>query len=119
MTNVDVGKQGEQIAAEVLEDAGYRLLDRNWRGEGGEIDIVAMDGWTLAAVEVKTRSSWRFGRPAEAVTPAKIARLRRLLGQWIGAHPQQPRPRELRLDVVAVTLPPGGAPMIDLLRGVS
>ncbi len=117
----DVGRRGEELAAEVLTGEGYRLLARNWRGRSGELDVVALDGSTLVAVEIKTRSSTRFGSPAEGVTPAKLARLRRLLGEWLSVFGKDvsPRFRELRVDVVAVTLPPRGAAHVDLLRGVS
>lgn len=117
----EVGRRGEMLAAELLTQEGYTLLARNWRGREGELDAVALDGATLVAVEVKTRSSTTFGHPAEAVTPAKIARLRRLMGQWLGEFGRDVRPRftALRIDVVAVTLPRTGAAHVDLLRGVS
>ncbi|GAB2459564.1 YraN family protein [Xylanimonas ulmi] len=117
----DVGRRGERIAAEMLAREGYTVLARNWRGQGGELDLVALDGTTLVAVEVKTRTSTRFGHPAEAVTPRKLARLRRLTGQWLTAHGHEvrPRPHEVRIDVVAVTLPRQDAACVEVLRGVS
>ncbi|MCL2595212.1 MAG: YraN family protein [Promicromonosporaceae bacterium] len=117
----EVGRRGEQLAAQFLEKNGYRILDRNWRGVGGELDAVALDGRVLAAVEVKTRSSARFGHPFEAVTPAKLARIGRLLGQWLASNSPNTRPRyvELRIDVVSVLLPPDGIPTIELIKGVS
>ena len=117
----EVGRRGEELAAELLTAEGYTVLARNWRGREGELDLVALDGRTLVGVEVKTRSTTRFGHPAEAVTPVKIARLRRLLGQWLGESGRQvrPRPAGVRLDVVAVTLPRAGTVRVDLLRGVS
>ncbi|QAY62255.1 YraN family protein [Xylanimonas allomyrinae] len=116
----DVGRRGEQVAAQALMDEGYELLARNWRGHGGELDLVALDGTTLVAVEVKTRSSARFGHPAEAVTPAKLARLRRLTGQWLAEHGggTRPRYRDVRIDVVAVTLRSTGPDRVELLQGV-
>ncbi|WP_425954513.1 YraN family protein [Xylanimonas sp. McL0601] len=117
----DVGRRGEQLAAELLTQEGYALLARNWRGQDGELDLVALDGATLVAVEVKTRSGTLFGHPAEAVTPRKIARLRRLTGQWLTEHGRDVRPgfREVRIDVVAVTLSATGPWRVELLRGVS
>ncbi len=78
------------------------MLDRNWRGPSGEIDLVVADGAVLVVVEVKARASDRFGSPALAVDARKQRRLRRLALEWLAAHPDQ-RGRELRFDVVAVT----------------
>ncbi|WP_432491673.1 YraN family protein [Kineococcus auxinigenes] len=113
-----VGRYGERLAARRLTEAGMTVLETNWRCPGGEIDIVARDGDCLVVCEVKTRRSTRAGSAVEAVTPAKVARLRRLVGQWLSAHPGL-RPTGVRLDVVAVTLPARGAPLVQHLRGVS
>ena len=51
------------------------VLDRNWRCDAGEIDLVLRDGRVLVVCEVKTRSSVDYGHPHEAVTAAKVARL--------------------------------------------
>lgn len=112
-----VGRYGEKVAATYLVDAGWVVLDRNWRGTGGELDLIARDGDVLVAVEVKTRRGTAFGHPAEAVTPAKLARLRRLTGEWIATHPV--RPSSVRIDVVAVVLPEAGAARVEHLVGVS
>lgn len=109
-TKDDVGKVGEQLAMQVLQDQGYRVLDRNWRGRQGELDAIALDGNVLVCVEVKTRSSLRFGHPADGVTPKKVAALRRLTGQWLAENRQRPELRgvrglrEVRIDVIAVLL---------------
>jgi putative endonuclease len=59
----DLGRSGEQVAAEYLERAGLRVLDRNWRSATGEIDIVAVERRVLVVCEVKTRSGTGFGTP--------------------------------------------------------
>nr|NLD41826.1 YraN family protein [Actinomycetales bacterium] len=111
-----VGEYGERLAARHLEESGYRLLARNWRCPGGELDIVAVDPHgTLAIVEVKTRRGLAYGHPFEAITPVKLARLRRLAGAWLAERPHR---GEVRLDVVAVTLVPRGAPRLEHLAGV-
>ena len=84
--NDAVGRYGEKVAAAHLVEAGWTLLDRNWRGTRGELDVVALDGDVLVAVEVKTRRGTGFGHPAQAVTPAKLGRLRRLTGEWLATH---------------------------------
>ncbi len=112
-----VGRYGERVAAAHLVASGWEVLDRNWRGPSGELDIVAMDGADLVVVEVKTRSGDGFGHPAEAVTARKLARLRRLTAQWLAAH--EVRPAGVRIDVVAVRTSRAGAATVEHLVGVA
>lgn len=114
---IAVGRWGEQKAVEHLLKLGMQLVDRNWRCSLGELDIVAYDGRTLVVVEVKTRTSDRFGSPAEAVTPLKAARLRRLSAQWLREHDD--RPLDVRIDVVGVLVPARGPWRLDHLTGVA
>ena len=109
-----LGAWGERLAAAHLLAAGMVLLDRNWRGAAGEIDIVARDGDTLVFCEVKTRSGAGFGDPAEAVTAAKSARIRRLGLRWLAAHGIGWR--DLRFDVVTVVRRPDAGPLVRHLR---
>lgn len=111
-----VGRYGENVAASFLTQAGWQVVDRNWRGPSGELDIVALHGSELIIVEVKTRSGDGFGHPAEAVTPAKLARLRRLAGQWLDAHDLHPT--GVRIDVIAVRTARSGAASVEHLVGV-
>ena len=67
MRNKQVGRFGENCAVDYLVSIGYRIAERNYRCEHGEIDIVAYDGDVLVFAEVKTRRSRRFGEPCEAV----------------------------------------------------
>ena len=71
------GQIGENAAADVLRAKGYRVLRQNYRCRYGEIDIIAERGGDVSFVEVKTRQSFRFGRPCEAVTDEKKKHLRR------------------------------------------
>jgi putative endonuclease len=111
-----VGRYGEDVATRYVQDAGWRVLDRNWRGADGELDIVALDGSALVTVEVKTRRGVGYGHPAEAVTPRKIARLRRLTAQWVADH--DVRPRSIRIDVIGVLVPRSGAAQVEHLVGI-
>ncbi|MEP7764981.1 YraN family protein [Sanguibacter sp. 25GB23B1] len=113
---IAVGRHGENVAARFLTEAGYQVVDRNWRGVRGELDIVALDGDELVVVEVKTRRGTGFGHPAEAVTPLKVARLRRLAGQWL--HEHETRAASVRIDVVAIVLGRSGAAQVEHLRAV-
>ncbi len=111
-----VGAYGERVAARALQEAGFEILARNWRGSRGELDLIARDGASLVAVEVKTRSSTVCGHPAEAVTRDKLARLRRLVAEWLAEHPV--RADEVRIDVVAVLRRRSGRAVVEHLRGV-
>jgi putative endonuclease len=111
-----VGRFGEQLAAERLAADGLTVLERNWRCTDGELDIVASEGTTLVFVEVKTRSSSAYGDPAEAVVPAKSARIRRLAVRWLIEHPEPYWP-QLRFDVVAVVRRGPDGPSVRHVRG--
>jgi putative endonuclease len=101
-----LGRRGEDLAVEYLQRRGFVVLSRNWRCRDGELDVVAVDRTRLVVCEVKTRSGTAFGEPAEAVTPTKAARIRRVTQAWLTEH--QVRWCEIRFDVVAVLAPPGG-----------
>jgi putative endonuclease len=95
-----IGTQGEELAARWYRAAGYEVVARNWRCRDGELDLIVRDHDTAVFCEVKTRSSDRFGLPAEAVGPAKQRRIRSLAVQFLSQNPQ--RARNLRFDVAAV-----------------
>lgn len=111
-----LGAFGETYAARHLVEQGMVLLDRNWRCEVGEIDLVLRDGRVLVVCEVKTRSSTAYGSPLEGVTEQKAARLRRLAARWLEDH--HVRPDEVRIDLVGVLVPRRGGPRLDHVRGV-
>lgn len=113
-----VGRFGEQVARDHLQAVGFEILDRNWRCAAGEIDVLALDGAELVVVEVKTRSSERFGSPMEAVDRSKQARLRRLAVLWMAAETDVPRSSwtSVRFDVVAVVRS-GDAVSVTHVRG--
>lgn len=79
----ELGRWGEQVAAEFLAAEGYSIVDRGWRCPRGEIDVIARQGSCTVFVEVKTRRSLQFGHPLEAITPAKLSRLKVLAGEWV------------------------------------
>jgi putative endonuclease len=112
----ELGRQGEQVAAEHLQRAGLRILDRNWRCAEGELDIVASDRRILVVCEVKTRSNTRFGSPLEAISRAKRCRLRRLAIRWVVANGVLFD--QVRIDVIGVLRDASGAFSIEHVRGV-
>lgn len=114
--NQALGAYGEQVAARHLAEQGLAVLDRNWRCDEGELDLVLRDGDALVVCEVKTRTSIEHGSPHEAVTPAKLSRLVRLGVRWAEAH--DVRPPEIRIDLVAVLRPPKGPALVEHVRGM-
>ncbi|HXW84636.1 MAG TPA: YraN family protein [Candidatus Binataceae bacterium] len=97
-----LGSFGERLAARHLRRRGYRIVARNFRAPGGEIDLVALDGGTLVFIEVKTRTDERFGTPAEAVDEDKQNHIRVAAAGF-------PRRRGVptRFDIVAILGRPG------------
>jgi putative endonuclease len=95
-----LGAAGEARAAAHLVGRGYRILERNVRAGGVEIDIVARRGGLVVFVEVKTRSSRALGPPEAAVDARKQARLVRGAAAWLRTQPM--RVRRVRFDVIAV-----------------
>lgn len=116
----ELGQRGEQLAMEYLRSREMVVLDRNWRPRGqgvrGELDLVVRDGDALVIVEVKTRRSLAYGSPVESITTRKMRTLRSLALAWL-EHRSIHAPR-LRFDVIAVTIPPAGQPVIEHLRAV-
>ena len=100
-----LGASGEQLAARWYESRGYEVLERNWRRREGEVDLIVREGRTVVFVEVKARSSARYGDGVEAVLPAKQRRIRRLADRWLAElTPAAARSRvTVRFDVVSIT----------------
>ena len=110
-----LGDEGEDLVARWYADAGYRVLDRNWRCREGELDVIVARGPVLVFCEVKTRRGTAFGSPAEAVTATKQRRIRGLAMRWLDAHPEA-RTRTLRFDVASVLAARGVPPVIDVIE---
>ena len=111
-----LGQSGEQAAADYLTSCGLRILDRNWRSAAGEIDIVAVERRVLVVCEVKSRTGTSYGSPLEAVSRAKLGRLRKLAVQWLNAHGV--RFDQVRIDVVGLVYEGTGGFTIEHIRGV-
>ncbi|MGZ4472690.1 MAG: YraN family protein [Nocardioidaceae bacterium] len=114
--HTDLGRYGEALAARHLVERGMVVLDRNWRCELGEIDLVLRDGRVLVVCEVKTRSSRDYGSPVEAVTEQKATRLRRLAARWLADHAL--RPDDVRIDLVGVLVGRGAPVAVEHVPGV-
>ena len=111
-----MGGYGEACAARHLGEQGMVVLDRNWRCELGELDLVLRDGDVLVVCEVKTRATAAYGAPVEAVTAAKVQRLRRLAARWLVER--ELRVPEVRIALVGVGLDVAGDGRFQHVRGV-
>ena len=101
-----LGREGEDAAVRLLEDSGYNVIARNVRLPGGEIDVIARDRDTIVFVEVKARTSRRFGSALGAVDARKRRTLRTIAADWLqiaapGAN--------ARFDIVTIE---GGRPRL-------
>ena len=104
-SNQSVGKYGEDRAADFLLRLGYEIIERNWRGSAGEIDIVARYRDCIVFAEVKTRTRTGFGHPFEAITAKKVQTMRRLVAQW--CESQNLSAAQVRLDALSVLITNG------------
>jgi putative endonuclease len=111
------GRKGEQLAAKHLQNNGYKILELNWHKRWAEIDIVALDGDTLAFIEVKTRYSKERGLPEESITPQKLSSLVRSAQLYAQEHPKLPE--ALRIDFVGIDYTNGNPPRINVIKNIS
>ena len=101
----ELGNLAEDYSVTLLKSQGYKILDRNFRGRFGEIDIIATKKSALYFVEVKARWSTRFGLPEEAVTPQKIFKITKTAEYYSLLHPDLPQ--KLQIIVVALIIDGG------------
>lgn len=106
------GAWAEALAEQALRDLGWRLLDRNVRLGGGELDLVFADGRFTVFVEVRARRSQRYGSALASIGARKARRWRRAALAYLGSDQ-----RACRFDVVVVE-GPRGEPRLRHLRGV-
>lgn len=112
-----LGRFGEAWAAGHLHRLGYRVVDRNVRFRGGELDIVAYEGGDLVFVEVKCRRSGRYGSPEESISPRRYDRLARAAGEYIAQ--KELHGSNVRLDLVALEVDiDGRVARHNLIRGI-
>lgn len=96
----DLGKLGEALAVDFLQKEGYAIVERNWRFQKAEVDIIAQKENVLAIVEVKTRSSINFGDPQDFVNPKKIKLLVKAVDEYVT---QTKTDFTVRFDIIAVS----------------
>ncbi len=100
-----IAKLGEEKAAEYLINRGYKIIERNFRIGYGEIDIIAIRNNTLIFVEVKTRTSVKFGTPIESITGKKIRILKNTCGFYKSLKTNLPD--QMRIDAISVLINSG------------
>jgi putative endonuclease len=96
----DSGQRGEAVAASFLRRRGYRILERNYRLVGGELDLICQKGATLVFVEVRARANLAYGHPLESITAAKRRHLLRAALVYLKMKHWEERP--FRFDLVAI-----------------
>lgn len=99
----EVGQSGEDFASRHLIQAGLTVLVRNYRCPQGEMDIIAREGFQLVFIEVRTRSSGRYGWGEESITPQKKARLTRIASHYIKSRGYKKWP-PMRFDLIAIRI---------------
>jgi putative endonuclease len=102
MKRRDTGILGEKLARDFLVRQGYRIIENNYRGPAGEIDIVARHEDYLVFIEVRTKKSLAFGSPEESITPAKKEKIKATAFHYQQMHDNLPQ--LWRIDVVAIEL---------------
>ena len=117
MFKKDQGKLGEDAAVVYLQKHGIKVIDRNFRIRGGEVDIIGLEGDILVFFEVKTRASSKFRTPLEAVTYWKLKALIKTAQFYKLKHPHLPD--AMRIDAVSVLIENGAISSIRLDRNIS
>ncbi|AUP79210.1 YraN family protein [Flavivirga eckloniae] len=95
----ELGKKGEQLAVDFLLEKGYDIVERNYRFDKAEVDIIAQQKDTLAIIEVKTRSTNDFGNPQDFVKPKQIQRLVKAVDEYVNVNNLEV---EVRFDIIAI-----------------
>lgn len=110
---IELGRAGEETAADFLRNNGYRILFSNYKTKLGEIDIVAKDKDVICFIEVKTRVTDKFGLPQEAVSSAKQRQISK--AALVFLKEKKLLDKKARFDVVSVIYAQG-QPKIDLIQ---
>ncbi|MDO6596534.1 YraN family protein [Oceanihabitans sp. 2_MG-2023] len=95
----ELGEKGEQLAVDFLLQNGYQIMERNYRFQKAEVDIIAKQKDTLAIVEVKTRSTKDFGNPQDFLKPKQIQRIVKAVDQYVTTNKLDV---EVRFDIIAI-----------------
>ncbi len=115
MSNMEIGKYGEKLAAEFLQKLGYKIIETNYKySKCGEIDIIALDKKDLCFVEVKTRTQDKFGSPLEAITKDKLLKIL----SCTKAYKTDIKFKKTRIDAISVELSKNGEANIKHVKNI-
>ncbi|RNC84369.1 MAG: YraN family protein [Balneola sp.] len=110
-THRHIGNKAEDLACEFLLTKGWEILDRNYYSGHSEVDIIAKDDSFIVFLEVKMRSSTKFGSPLEHVTEAKVAHVFKAAETWVIENNAHDSP--LRFDVISILKEENLPPLIE------
>jgi len=105
-----LGKEGERLAEQYLKKKGYKIVERNYRCRGAELDLIVLDRRVIVFVEVKTRTGYGFGSPFEAVEFRKQQKMIQAAQYFL--NEKKLHQRDARFDVVGISWP-GGEPLVE------
>lgn len=112
----ELGKWGEDLAADYLQRKGYTIIERDWKSGKRDLDIIAQDGNVIVFVEVKTRRNRLFGEPEESVDYHKLQNLRQAISHYVKfKHIRQ----EIRFDIISIVGTVGTDPDIQHIQDVT
>lgn len=111
MSSKELGKSGEEAAVHYLKEKGYRIKERNYIFEKGELDIIAIDGDITVFVEVKSRQNLEMGDPVYGVTPSKVRQLKRVAELYL--YDKNIEEIDCRFDVITVLFNEKTEPVIE------
>ena len=112
----ELGKWGEDLAADYLQRKGYTIIERDWKSGRRDLDIVAKNGNVIVFVEVKTRRNSLYGQPEEAVDYRKLQSLQQAINHYIKfRHIRQ----EVRFDIISIVGTIGSEPDIQHIQDVA
>ena len=114
--NIGTGVLGEELATQFLNTQKYRILERNFRCKGGEVDVIARDPGdkSLVFIEVKTRRNLSYGVPQLAVTPFKQRQISKAALTWLSKN--KLHDQNARFDVIAILLHTDGRHSIEHIK---
>ena len=112
----ELGKWGEDLAADYLQRKGYTIIERDWKSGKRDLDIIAQDGNVIVFVEVKTRRNRLFGEPEESVDYHKLQNLQQAISHYVKfKHIHQ----EIRFDIISIVGTVGTDPNIQHIQNVA
>ena len=112
----ELGKWGEDQAADYLQRKGYTIIERDWKSGKRDLDIIAQDGNVIVFVEVKTRRNRLYGEPEESVDYHKLQNLQQAISHYVKFRNIR---QDIRFDIISVVGTIGSEPDIQHIQNVA